>query len=391
VKRLGVLLALALTAAACGGDNNVTPRTVVTEASTTAATTETTPDTGGGTAATTPPETDPAKEAIGKVTGIVPVGGAVGGAPAFEGQPVARQDVISTEPNGKVIFAVGKLLPFCQVETDSEVEVEPGDGALVAVRQGTALCRTSAAGQLKQFAAGGVVVTAADPVFLLGWDGETATVQVAQGFVRIQGNGRTAIVGANQQASSGPGGTGVDVWEPASIQDRQTRNATIDQRTQAVAAQPGSKYPALDRRRSPTLAPSLRGGAVVVAVEDESSATFVQELFGQMGSLWNVTFSAQVGADGGDIVITSHPPSGSNAIPFAEISGTTYFAATVEADPALTQAMAAFLATSLQAECPMQGGGRAEPGASCYEDVYRVQIGDDLVPLDPLANYLGLG
>ena len=53
--------------------------------------------------------------------------------------------------------------------------------------------------------------------------------------------------------------------------------------------------------------------------------------------------------------------------------------------------MRAFLAASLQARCPLAGGGPAAPGQSCYEDVYRVQVGADLVPLGPLAPYLGLG
>ena len=63
------------------------------------------------------------------------------------------------------------------------------------MRKGTALCRTSTNGQLKQFVAGGTVITAADPVFLVGWDGDTATVQVAQGYVRLENDRGTAVVG----------------------------------------------------------------------------------------------------------------------------------------------------------------------------------------------------
>ena len=61
-----------------------------------------------------------------------------------------------------------------------------------------------------------------------------------------------------------------------------------------------------------------------------------------------------------------------------------------EDDPALAGAMRSFLAASLQVRCPLAGGGPAAPGQSCYEDTYRVQVGTDLVPLTPLAPYLGL-
>jgi hypothetical protein len=344
---------------------------------------------GGGSGGVTPGTGANGKAAIGTVTGIVPVGGQVAGAAAFEGQAVGRADVISTEANGKIIFSLGQLVPFCQVETASEVEVAPGAATLVEVRKGTALCRTSTNGQLKQFAAGNTVLTAADPVFLLGWDGQTATVQVAQGYVRLQSDDGTAIVGANQQAQAGPGGMGVGPWEPASIEDRQTRDAAATQLDQALGDRPSVRYPGLDASQSPILADAKQAGGLVVGVDERGLQTFTQELLGNMGSLWDVDVSVQSGTRG-SIVVTSNPPRGRDAIALAELNGTTFFAVLTEDDPALAQAMRAFLAASLQVRCPLAGGGPAAPGRSCYEDVYRVQVGGDLVPLSPLAPYLGL-
>jgi hypothetical protein len=387
---------LLIAAAGCGGSSGggVTAQTVVT---TTAAGNRTgNTDAGSSdsvaTGATSPPATK-AKKGVGTVDGIVPVGGTVGGERAFEGQALAAQDVVATEPNGKVIFSVAKLVPFCQVETDSAVQVLPAGGTLVTVQRGTALCRTSATGQLKQFAAGGVAVTASDPVVLLGWDGETATVRVAQGYVKIQGNGRSAIVGPNQQATSGGGRTGVGPWDPASIDDAQTRRAATAQVAAAVSSQARTRYPGLNSSSSPTLRAAQARGVLVIGVDDEAITTFVQELFGEMGRLWKVTVSTQQGTDpaqGRDIVVTSRPQR-SDAVVLADIDGTTYYAETVQADKAMTSAVAGFLSSSLRADCPSRGAGGAEPGASCYEDIYKVQLGADFVPLDPLARYLGLG
>jgi hypothetical protein len=370
VKRAAAVLAGLLLAAACGGGGGgVTPGSVTT--------------------AGTTPATEKGKQAIGTVTGIVPVGGQVAGAAAFEGQAVGRNDVISTEANGKIIFALGQLVPFCQVETASEVEVAPSGGTLVEVRRGTALCRTSTQGQLKQFVAGNTVLTAADPVFLLAWDGETATVQVAQGYVRVESNAGSTVIGANQQAQSSSSGIGVGPWEPSSIEDRQTRAAATTQLDQAIGDQPRVRYPGLDASQSPILADAQQAGGLVVGVEEPQLETFTQELLGNMGALWKVAVSVQAGARG-SIVVTSDPPRGQDAIAVAELDGTTYFAVLTEDDPALAQAMRAFLAASLQVRCPLAGGGTAAPGQSCYEDVYRVQVGADLVPLGPLAPYLGL-
>jgi hypothetical protein len=378
VKRAVPLAVAALVLAACGGGGGgVSPGTAATAVGTQA------PATGGQ-------DTGPAKQAIGTVTGIVPVGGQVAGAAAFEGQAVGRQDVISTEANGKIIFSLGQLVPFCQVETASEVQVAPSGGTLVEVRKGTALCRTSTNGQLKQFAAGNTVLTAADPVFLLTWDGDTATVQVAQGYVRIKSDEGTTVVGANQQAQSGPGGLGVGPWEPASIEDRQTRDAATTQLDQALGDQPAVRFPRLDPSQSPILADAQRAGGLVVDVDEQQLETFTQELLGNMGALWKVPVSVQSGDKGG-IVVTSSPPRGLDAVPLASLDGTTYFAVLTEDDPALLKAMQAFLAASLQARCPLAGGGAAAPGQSCYEDTYRVQVGADLVPLGPLAPYVGLG
>jgi len=302
---------------------------------------------------------------------------------------VARQDVISTEANGKIIFSLGQLVPFCQVETASEVEVAPSGGTLVQVRKGTALCRTSTNGQLKQFVAGNTVLTAADPVFLLGWDGRTATVQVAQGYVRIESSAGSTVLGANQQAQSGSGGIGVGPWEPASIEDSQTRDAATTQLDQSLGDQPAVRYPRLDASQSPILADAQRAGGLVVGVDERPLQTFVQELLGNMGSLWGVDVSVQSGTQG-SIVVTSAPPRGLDAIALAELDGTTYYAVLTEDDPALGKALRAFLAATLQARCPLAGGGPAAPGQSCYEDAYRVQVGADLVPLSPLAPYLGL-
>ena len=359
------LAGLLVVVAACGGDGGgVTP---------------------GGSAA----GNGNGKQGVGTVTGIVPVGGQVAGAAAFEGQAVGRQDAISTEANGKIIFSLGQLVPFCQVETASEVQVQPNGGTLVEVRKGTALCRTSTNGQLKQFVAGNTVLTAADPVFLVGWDGQTATVQVAQGYVRIKSDEGTAVVGANQQAQTGPGGFGVGPWEPASIEDNQTRAAAATQLDQALGDQPRVRYPGLDASQSPILAAAQRAGGLVVGVEEKRIETFTQELLGNMGALWKVPVSVQAGNRGG-IVVTSSPPRGSDAIALVELNGTTFFAVPSGDDPALAKAMRGFLAASLQARCPLAGGGTAAPGKSCYEDVYRVQVGADFVPLTPLAPYLGL-
>jgi hypothetical protein len=113
----------------------------------------------------------------------------------------------------------------------------------------------------------------------------------------------------------------------------------------------------------------------------------VQELFANMGRVWDFTASVQ---DRGDVAVTSTPPRGSNAVAIGGIDGTTYYVVTAEDDPAFLQAVAGFLAASLRAQCPLSGGGRADPGQSCYEDIYRVQLGTDLVWLDPVAGYLGL-
>ena len=308
------------------------------------------------------------KQAVGTVTGIVPVGGQVAGAAAFEGQAVGRQDVISTEANGKIIFSLGQQVPFCQVETASEVEVTPGGATLVEVRKGTALCRTSTNGQLKQFVAGGTVITAADPVFLVGWDGDTATVQVAQGYVRLENDRGTAVVGANQQAQSGSGGIGIGPWEPSSIPDGQTRDAAATQLDQAASDQPAVRYPRLDPSQSPILADGQRAGGIVIDVAERQLQTFVQELLGNMGALWDVGISVQSNTDRASIVVTDDPPSGRPAVALADLDGTTYFAVLAEDDPALADAMRSFLAASLQVRCPLAGGGPAAPGQSCYED-----------------------
>jgi hypothetical protein len=378
--------------AACGsGGGGVTSQTVAT----TAATDQTT-DATDATAATTRQTSAGAtngKKAVGSVDGIVPVGGTVDGTRAFQGQPVDAQDVVSTEPNGKVIFSVGKQVPFCQVETDSAVQVLPGNGSLVSVQRGTALCRTSSTGQLKQFAAGGVAITASDPVVILGWDGANASIRVAQGYVKIQGNGQSAVVGPNQQASAGRGGRDVGPWDPSSIEDAQTRKAATDQVATAVANQPRARYPSLTANTSPTIREAQARGVLVVGVDDSQIETFVQELFGEMGSTWKVTVSTQEGTDASldrDIVVTSHPRK-SDAVALAAVHGTTYSAETVKPDKAMTSAIASFLSSALRAECPSDGGGGAQPGKSCYEDIYKVQLGADFVPLDPLARYLGLG
>jgi hypothetical protein len=385
--RLAALAAgLLVVAAACGGGggSTVTPGGSATAAGTGGANGNgNTGNNGGNTGGN-------GKQAIGSVTGIVPVGGQVGGAAAFEGQPVGRQDVISTEANGKIIFSLGQQVPFCQVETASEVQVTPGGATLVEVRKGTALCRTSTSGQLKQFVAGGTVITAADPVFLVGWDGDTATVQVAQGYVRLQTKRGTAVVGANQQAQSGSGGIGIGPWEPSSIRDGQTRDAAANQLGQAASDQPAVRYPRLDASQSPTLADGQRAGGIVVDVAERQLQTFVQDLLGGMGPLWDLGISVQSNNDRASIVVTADPPQGKDAVALAELDGTTYFAVPVEDDPALAKAMRSYLAASLQARCPGAGGGPAAPGHSCYEETYRVQVGADLVPLTPLAPYLGL-
>jgi hypothetical protein len=370
VRRAALAAGLLVVAAACGGGGGATV----------------TP----GSAAGTNGNTGGAKQAIGSVTGIVPVGGQVGGAAAFEGQAVGREDVISTEANGKIIISLGQLVPFCQVETASEVEVAPGGSTLVQIRKGTALCRTSTNGQLKQFAAGNTVVTAADPVFLLGWDGKTATVQVAQGFVRLEGDRGSAVIGANQQAQSGAGGIGIGPWEPSAIADDQTREAAATLLDQAAADQAAVRYPRLDASQSPILADGLRAGGIIVDVAEPDLQTFAQDLLGSMGALWDVPLSVQSGVDRASIVVTANPPRGSTAVALAALDGTTYFAVLAEDDPAFAQALRAYLAASLQARCPGTGGGPAAPGHSCYEDTYRVQVGADLVPLTPLAPYLGL-
>ena len=144
------------------------------------------------------------KQAVGTVTGIVPVGGQVAGAAAFEGQAVGRQDVINTEANGKIIFSLGQQVPFCQVETASEVQVTPGGATLVEVRKGTALCRTSTNGQLKQFVAGGTVIRRRSGVpRQVGR--HAATMQVVRASSGWRTCSTAAWLGANQQAQSGSG------------------------------------------------------------------------------------------------------------------------------------------------------------------------------------------
>ena len=223
-----VVVAL-LVVAACGSSGSTvssdTTTAATATASTVAADTTTAPADNGSRAQ--------GKASIGKVLDIIPVGGTVGGVSAFAGQGVAAQDVISSDPNGKIRFDLGAALPFCQVETDSEVRAKPGGAALVEVSKGTVLCRTSAQGQLKTFNAGGSVVQAVDPVFFLSWDGSQVGLRVAQGFVGVRGPNGTVAVGADRQTSYSPGQSpGVGPWDQSELQG-EVRGTLADQVAQA--------------------------------------------------------------------------------------------------------------------------------------------------------------
>lgn len=349
------------------------------------------------------------KQGIGQVIDIIPVGGTVGGAAAFAGQAVAAQDLIASDPNGKIRFDLGAKLPFCQVETDSEVQAAPGGAALVAVNKGTVLCRTSSAGQLKTFSAGGSVLQAVDPVFLLTWDGSQVSLRVAQGYVGVRGPQGTVPVGANRQTSYSPDDQpGVGPWDPSELGGGElgaTLQAQVGQ-AQQQARPPG--YPAVGTNGSPALAESVKRGqlrVLVTADGDERALALANGLLreflrhGPKVQL-SVTEASEdeaataLNSGDADLVVSSSLRSRSSRALYS-LDGSTW-SATQGADGGnLLDSLAAFLSAGLQARCSGNRNAQtATPGQSCYESTYRSAAGlgnGEYVPLDGLAPYLGLG
>jgi hypothetical protein len=396
VKRVFALTgALLLVAAACGSDNGVVSGTTAP------------PDTTGpnGTDATTSPSTK--KQGIGQVIDIIPVGGTVGGSAAFAGQAVAARDVIASDPNGKIRFDLGNMLPFCQVETDSEVEAAPGGAALVAVNKGTLLCRTSSAGQLKTFSAGGSVLQAVDPVFLLSWDGSQVGLRVAQGYVGVRGPQGTVPVGANRQASYSPDDQpGVGPWDQSEVRG-ELRDTLQSQVSQAQQDARPPAYPAVGTNGSPALAAAVEQGelrVLVTAGGDDRALGLTNGLlkaFLQHAPKVQLSVNdasendaaAALNSGDADLVVSTSLRARSSRALFT-LDGTTWFVTQNGNGGNLIDNLAAFLTAALQARCSGNRNARtANPGQSCYESTYRDSIGlgsDEYVPLDGMAPYLGL-
>jgi hypothetical protein len=399
VKRLVALVAAVfVVAAACGADNGVVSGTTAP------------PNTGSGNGngtgnVTTAPKK---KQGIGKVLDIIPVGGTVGGDAAFAGQAVAALDVITSDPNGKIRFDLGNALPFCQVETDSEVQAAPGGAALVAVNKGTILCRTSSAGQLKTFSAGGNVVQAVDPVFLLGWDGSEVSLRVAQGYVGVRGPQGTVPVGANRQTSFSPNDQpGVGPWDRSEL--RGELRATLDSQVSTAVQQarpPG--YPAVGTNGSPALAAAVQQGELRVLVTANGNEQAVGLTDGLLKAFLQHApkvglsvrdasedeASTALNAGRVDLVVSTSRRARTSRALFS-LDGDTWFATQNGNGGNLLDNLAAFLTTALQARCSGNRNAQtANPGQSCYDATYREAIGagnDEYVPLDGLAPYLGLG
>ncbi len=390
--------AFVLVAVACGSDNGVVNGTTVP------------PDPGSTTATngnTTTAATNNKKQGIGKVIDIIPVGGTVGGAAAFAGQAVAALDVLASDPNGKIRFDLGNALPFCQVETDSEVQAAPGGAALVAVNKGTLLCRTSSAGQLKTFSAGGSVLQAVDPVFLLGWDGSEVSLRVAQGYVGVRGPQGTVPVGANRQTSYSPDDQpGVGPWDQSEVAGelRATLQSQVGVAVQA-ARPPG--YPAVGTNGSRALADAVDRGDLRVLVtadgNDQAVALSTGLLTAFLQHAPKVGLSVEDASESdaatalqsgeADLVVSTSVRARTSRALFS-LDGDTWFATQGAAGGSLLDNLAAFLTSALQARCSSNRNAQtANPGQSCYEVAYRDAIGvgdDEYVPLDGLAPYLGL-
>jgi hypothetical protein len=405
-----VALASLLVAAACGSSGgNAAPDTVAvtTAAGTTSGTTA--PGNGGtsGNGGTRAQTTNPSKPAIGKVLDIVPVGGTVGGASAFAGQGVAAQDVISSDPNGKIRFDLGAALPFCQVETDSAVKARPGGAALVEVSKGTVLCRTSGQGQLKTFNAGGSVLQAVDPVFLLTWDGSDVGLRVAQGYVGVRGPNGTVAVGANRQTSYSPGqAPGVGPWDQSELRG-ELRDTVSSQVAEAQRGVRPPAYPQVGTGSSPALAAAVQRGVLKVLVTSSDGdvgelTTALLQQFLAHGPKVKLDVSAtgvddaraSLASGDADLVVSDEIRTRASA-PFFTSSGSTWFVTQGPNGGQLVSQIGLFLTAALQARCSTsRTATAAPPGQSCFETTYRQAVGagsGEYVPLDGMAGYLGLG
>jgi hypothetical protein len=401
VKRAAAVATLVLLVAACGSDNGADITTGTTAP----------PDTGNGTNGTNAnngSNTNNRKQGIGQVIDIIPVGGKVGGAAAFAGQAVAAKDLIASDPNGKIRFGLGNQLPFCQVETDSEVEAAPGGAALVAVNKGTVLCRTSSAGQLKTFSAGGSVLQAVDPVFLLTWDGSQVSLRVAQGYVGVRGPRGTVPVGANRQTSYSPDDQpGAGPWDQSELRGelRDTVQSQVGQAQQQVRP---PAYPAVGTNGSPALADAVQRGelrVVVTADGDEQAHALTEGLlraFLQHGPRVGLSVndasadqaSAALSSGEADLVVSTSVRGRSSRALFS-LGGSTWSVTQNAKGGNLLDNLAGFLTAALQARCSGNRNAQtANPGQSCFESTYRDAIGlgdNEYVPLDGMSPYLGLG
>jgi hypothetical protein len=405
VKRIAALLAVTLlVAAACssGGGDGVTAGTTAPPDT---ANGNGTNDTNNGTANSGTAK----KQGIGQVIDIIPVGGTVGGAAAFAGQGVAAQDLIASDPNGKIRFNLGARLPFCQVETDSEVQAAPGGAALVAVNKGTVLCRTSSAGQLKTFSAGGSVLQAVDPVFLLTWDGSQVSLRVAQGYVGVRGPQGTVPVGANRQTSYSPDDQpGVGPWDPSELGGGELGDTLQSQVGQAQQQVRPPAYPAVGTNGSPALAEAVKRGELRVLVTADGDdgalalATGLLREFLRHGPKVQLSVTdasddeaaTALNSGDADLVVSSSLRSRSSRA-FYTHDGSVWFATQGADGGNMLDNLAAFLSAALQARCSGNRNAQtANPGQSCYESTYRSAAGlgnGEYVPLDGLAPYLGLG
>ena len=332
----------------------------------------------------------------------MPNGGRVNDAEANDGDEIAAQDVIDANPDGQVRFQVGKELPQCSVDGDSAVQVQPGFGVLLVIRKGVVSCLTSSAGA-KNFVAGDTLVTAVDPVMLLGYDGQHATVRVAQGQVRVKAPAGTAILGPNQQTEAGSGeAPNVGPWSPDQLPQDQAAyiNGLIGQ---GVSAARAPSYPRLSVDGSAALRRAEdRKSFVVALVSNDGSASAVTqsllEEFLQHGAPLSVEVTLAAADQAGSALssgdadlVVSDQVVGNNSIPLFTLGGATYRASASDDAGQLIPWLRDFLAAALQAECSRSSAApAAAPGQSCYEHSYRAGVQTDIVPLSALGAYLGL-
>jgi hypothetical protein len=395
VRKTVLVLAVFAVVAACSGNS------VSTGETTSAGSTTSSASITSGSTVTSGSATTARKVRIGTVIGTVPNGGKVNNVETNDGDPLAALDVIGTNPDGKVAFSVGNALPSCNLDGDSAVQVQPTGNVVLSVRQGVVTCRTSTTNQ-KNFVAGQTVVTAVDPVVVIGYDGRQATVRVAQGYVGVRSGGGLRVVGARQQASAGGGGVQVQQWDPSSLAPADNVFVSKEVNT-AVSQARVPAYPALSDRSSPVLGRADQRGSFAIDVvggDDHviAAATAFLSEFLRHGTSLEVQAETASAAEAsaalqkGDIdgVIVAN----GQGSPLFTIDGATWRVVLPSDQGTLQASLQSFLSAALLARCTGGRTGSAPaPSQSCYETTYRSALQTDqnaFVPLDGLAPYLGL-